>query len=313
MRCAGGRQSGGQMKAPMVVMLMAMIFVRSEVLRAAEPDPQVVSRITGLEPEVKNGIVTVRVPRKDLGIVVDGRTLDPFQGLTSWAAFRQAGDQTMVMGDLTLVQEEVSPAMRAALDNGLEVTALHNHFLFDQPRVLFMHIGGMGTTEQLARGVRETLDAIAKVQKPNAGGGSHSGRAAEGGGPASPAKSTLQPGPLEAILGPSNAVKDGMVKFVFGKKTTMHGIEAGAPMGVNTWAVFAGSASASVVDGDFAMLQAEVRGVLKALTKANIDIVAIHSHMIDEEPRIVFLHFWGRGPAEELARGVRAALDTQQK
>ena len=91
--------------------------------------------------------MTVRVPRKDLGTVVDGMTLDPFQGLTSWAAFQQAGDQTMVMGDLTLAQDEVKPAMRAALDNGLEVTALHNHFLFDQPRVFFMHIGGMGTTD----------------------------------------------------------------------------------------------------------------------------------------------------------------------
>ena len=174
------------MKSSTVAILVAMMFARSGVLRAAEPDPQVISRITGLEPEVKNGIVTIRMPRKDLGIVVEGVTLDPFQGLTSWAAFQQAGDQTMVMGDLTLGQEEVRPAMRAALENGLEVTALHNHFLFDEPHVLFMHIGGMGTTEQLARGVRETLDAIAKVPKPKAGGGSQGGPTAEGGGPLRP-------------------------------------------------------------------------------------------------------------------------------
>ena len=298
------------MKRPMTLMLLAMTFVPSAVLHAAAPDAQTISRVTGLEPEIKEDIVTVRLPRKDLGTVVDGVTLDPFQGLTSWAAFQQAGDQTMVMGDLTLAQDEVKPAMTAALDNGLEVTALHNHFLYDQPRVFFMHIGGMGTTEQLARGVRQTLDAIAKVPKANAGGG---GAVDEASLAAGAVKSTLEPAPLEAILGPSNAAKDGMVKFVFGRKTSMHGTEVGAPMGVNTWAAFAGSPTASVVDGDFAMLQGEVQGVLKALTRAGISIVAIHNHMIEEEPRIVFLHFWGKGPAEELARGIHAGLDSQQK
>jgi hypothetical protein len=301
------------MKAQIVLMLVAATCLRSGILRAAEPDAQTVARITGLEPEVKDGIVTVRVPRKDLGIVVDGVTLDPFQGLTSWTAFQQAGTQTMLMGDLTLAQEEVNPAMSAALDGGLEVTALHNHFLYDQPRVFFMHIGGMGTTEQLARGVRQTLDAIAAVKKPQAGAGRNAERAV--GDPALPTRATesaLQPAPLEAILGPSNTAKNGMVKFVFGRKARMHGTEVDAPMGVNTWAVFAGSPSASVVDGDFAMQQGEVQGVLKALRRAGINIVAIHNHMIDEEPRIVFLHFWGKGPADGLARGIRAALDSQQ-
>ena len=154
------------------------------------------------------------------------------------------------------------------------------------------------------------MDAVAKVPKTNADGG----RAVGEGAPATgAAKSTLEPAPLEAILGPSNAAKDGMVKFVFGKKTSMHGTEMGAPMGVNTWAAFAGSPTASVVDGDFAMLQGEVQGVLKALTRAGISVVAIHNHMIEEEPRIVFLHFWGKGPAEELARGIHVALDSQQK
>jgi Domain of Unknown Function (DUF1259) len=154
------------------------------------------------------------------------------------------------------------------------------------------------------------LDAIAKVPKTNADSRRTAGEAAP---PAGVAKSTLEPAPLEAILGPSNAAKDGMVKFVFAKKTAMHGTELGAPMGVNTWATFAGSPSAAVVDGDFAMLQREVQGVLKALTRAGISIVAIHGHMIGEEPRIVFLHFWGKGSADELARGIHAALDSQQK
>ena len=138
-------------------------------------------------------------------------------------------------------------------------------------------------------------------------------RASGFGGPAIPAKSTLDAKPLEAILGPSNAVKDGMVKFVFGRTTSMHGTEVGAAMGVNTWAVFSGSPNASLVDGDFAMLESEVQGVLKALRSGGLNIVALHNHMIGEAPRVVFLHFWGKGGAEPLARGIKAALDTQQK
>ncbi len=282
-------------------------------IRAEGPDAETIARITSLQPEVKNGIATVRVPRQDLGAVVDGVALDPFQGLTSWAAFQEAGKQTMVMGDLTLAQEEVNPAMSAALANGLEVTALHNHFFYDRPNVFFMHIGGMGTTEQLATGVRKTLDAIANVEQSKGVKGACGERTGRFPGPEIPAKSTLDPKPLEAILGPSNAAKDGMVKFVFGKKTSMHGIEVGAAMGVNTWAAFAGTPNASVVDGDFAMLQGEVQPVLRALRSAGLNVVAIHNHMTDEEPRIVFLHFWGKGAAEELARGIRTALDTQQK
>ena len=297
------------MKAATMLALLTIVLLPS-ILRAEEPDVQAVARITGLQPEVKDGIVTVKVPRKDLGVVADGVTLDPFQGLTSWAAFQQVGNQTMVMGDLTLSEEEVNAAMSAALENGLEVTALHNHFSSDRPHVFFMHIGGMGTTEQLAGGLRRALDAIAAVEKPK--GASHEGA----GGvaiSASAGKNTLDAKALEAILGPSNATKDGMVKFVFGRKTTRHGVEVGALMGVNTWATFAGTPEAAVVDGDFAMLPGEVQGVLKVLRRAGISIVAIHNHTIDEEPRLVFLHYWGRGAADSLARNIRAALDTQQK
>jgi Domain of Unknown Function (DUF1259) len=106
------------MAVRVTLILLAMTFVPSAAIRAAAPDAQTIARVTGLEPEVKDDIVTVRLPRKDLGTVVDGVKLDPFQGLTSWAAFQQAGDQTMVMGDLTLAQDEVKPAMTAALDNG---------------------------------------------------------------------------------------------------------------------------------------------------------------------------------------------------
>jgi hypothetical protein len=167
-----------------------------------------------------------------------------------------------------------------------------------------MHIGGMGTTEKLATGVRKTLDAAQA-----AGSARNEGF----GGPTIPDKNAIDAQPLEAILGQAGQAKDGMVKFVFAKKTSMHGVDAGAAMGVNTWAAFAGSQGVAVVDGDFAMFEDELQGVLKSLRHSNINIVAVHNHMTHEEPRIMFLHFWGKGPADELARAVKSALDTQAK
>jgi hypothetical protein len=272
------------------------------VVRAEEVNVDAIVKITGLQPELKNGVAKISVPRADLSVTVDGVRMTPFQGFTSWAAFQQAGDKTMVMGDLTLTESQVNPTMTAALENGLEVTALHNHFFYEKPHIFFMHIGGMGTTEQLATGVKKALDASQAAASTHGEGF---------GGPTIPAKSEIEAKPLEDILGARGQPKDGMVKFVFEKKTTMHGTEAGALMGVNTWAAFAGSAKAAVIDGDFAMLEDELQGVLKALRHANVNIVAIHNHMTYENPRIMFLHFWGKGRAEDLARGIKAALDTQ--
>ena len=273
---------------------------------AAGPDVDVIARVTGLQPEVKQGIAKVSVPRPELAVAVDGVKMDPFQGFTSWAAFEGGGSNAVVMGDLTLAEDEVSPVMDAALNNGLEVTALHNHFSFDHPRVLFMHISGMGSTERLATGVHQALDAIKDARRGSLPG--------EGfGGPSIPAENTIDPKPLEALLGASAQAKAGMVKFVFPKETKAHGMALGAEMGVNTWAAFAGSPQVAVVDGDFAMFESELRPVLKALRHATINVVAIHSHMTHEEPRIMFLHFWGKGAAEALASGIKAARETQRK
>lgn len=276
---------------------------------ATEPDGDAIARITGRKPEVIGGVTKVSAPRSDLAVRVDGVSIVPFQGLTSWAAFETAGSESMLMGDVVLTEDEVNPALSAALDNGLEVTALHNHFAFDEPRVMFMHIGGHGPSERLATGVKATLDAVEHVA---------SARAANGGKPLAanagrpfPATSSIDAKPLEVILNGTAQAKDGMAKFVFARKTTMHGADAEAAMGVNTWAVFAGSPDDAVVDGDFAMLEGEVQGVLKALRRGGINIVAIHNHMIGEQPQFVFLHFWGRGRASELASTVAAARAAQ--
>jgi hypothetical protein len=283
------------------VAVLALVVARA----AFAADADVIARVIGVRPEVKGEVAKISVPRTDLAVTVDGVKLDPFLGLTSWAAFTGSDDHAVVMGDLTLTEPEVSPVMDAVLGAGLEVTALHNHFSFDRPRILFMHIAGSGITEKLATGVRKALDAIAAAREAGSGEGF--------GGPSIPAMSSIDPQPLEAILGARAQAKGGMAKFVFDRKTKAHGVMLGADMGVNTWAAFAGARGAAVVDGDFAMLEPELQAVLKALRAAEINVVAIHSHMTHEDPRILFLHFWGKGPAEDLARGLKAAMDTQAR
>ena len=286
----------------LVVITLAGLVLRWSAF-AATPDIATIARITGLQPEVKNDVAKVSAPRTDLAVTVDGVKMKPFQGFTSWAAFAGAGTKTVVMGDVTLTEKQVSPAMDAALGGGLEVTALHNHFSFDRPRVLFMHIAGTGTTEQLATSVRKVLDAMAAAP----------GASEEGfGGPSIPAENSIDAKPLEDILQASAQTKDGMAKFVFGKKTKAHGVDLGPEMGVNTWAAFGGSPQSAVVDGDFAMTESELQPVLKALRAGHVNVVAIHSHMTHEEPRIMFLHFWGKGTAQELAHAIEGARATQK-
>lgn len=277
---------------------------------ATEPDGDAIARITGRKPEVMGGVTKVSMPRTDLSVRVDGVSIAPFQGLTSWAAFEAAGSESMLMGDVVLTEDEVNPALSAALDNGLKVTALHNHFALDEPRMMFMHIGGHGPSERLATGVKATFDAVERVSKERAANGGKP-LAANAGRPF-PATSSIDPKSLEEILNGTAQAKDGMAKFVFSRKTNMHGADAEAAMGVNTWAVFAGSPDDAVVDGDFAMMSdAEVQGVLKALRHGGINVVAIHNHMIGEQPQIVFLHFWGRGRASDLASALKAARAVQ--
>jgi hypothetical protein len=261
-----------------------------------------IEQLTGAKGKLdeKAGVFKVSVPRSDLSVRAAGVRLTPPMGLTCWAAFERAGAHTMVMGDMVLLEDQVNPVMSVALDNGLEVTALHNHFLWDTPKVMFMHIGGMGDEAKLAEAVGKVF---AKIQETSGGKGQTPNADID------PAHTTLDPGRIEAILHLEGQLKDGVYKVVAGRRTKMAGHEVGNTMGVNTWAAFAGSDELAVVDGDFAMLESELQGVLKALRAAGIDIVAIHQHMSGEQPRMLFLHFWGVGRTEDLAKGLRAALD----
>jgi hypothetical protein len=292
------------------IRMMLGLFAAAFQLSAAIPEAErtKIDQVTGAKGSYigEEDVYRVTFPRADVKVAVEGRTMHPFLGLTSWAAFTpDAHGALMVMGDLVLFEDEVNPVMSAALDSGLEVTALHNHFFFDSPRVMFMHIGGTGSADTLAAAVRRTMDKVKEIRSANPQPGSRFS------GPSIPETNSITAAAIDGILGVKGQVNAGMYKAVIGRKAAMHGKAVGNQMGVNTWAAFAGTDDAAFVDGDFAMLKSEVQPVLKALRKSGINIVAIHNHMTHEEPQYIFLHYWGKGPAVALAKALRSALDTQ--
>lgn len=245
-------------------------------------------------------VFKVSLPRSDIQATVGGVRITPPLGLTAWAAFTHVGKQTMVMGDIVLLENQVNPVMSIALDNGLEVTALHNHFLGDNPKVMFMHVGGMGEEKALATAIGKIFSRLKDTQAKNE----------ELKADIDPAKTTLDPAKIEAALGGTykGELASGVYKVVIGRETKMGKHTVGKSMGVNTWAAFAGSDDKAVVDGDFAMLESELQNVLKALRAGGIQVVAIHNHMTGESPRIMFLHYWGIGRTEALASTLKEAL-----
>lgn len=270
---------------------------------AGQLDTAKIEQITGLKGVLnqKESVFKVSTPRTDVKVSVDGWPMQPFRGLGSWAAFTGTEERAMVMGDFVLFRDEVNPVMSAALDNGLAVTALHNHFFYDEPKVYFMHIGGQGSAEKLAAGVRAMLDAEKRVRT------AHPQPATSFGG-SPPEKNAITAAPIERILGKQGQSNNGMLKLTFPRQTTAMGMTMGGDMGVATWAAFGGTDDNAIVDGDFAVHEDELQGVLKALRNGDINIVAIHNHMTGEQPRTLFLHYWGHGKAEDLAKTLNDAI-----
>jgi hypothetical protein len=285
------------------IIAAAIFTALIELVSAANLDTARIDQITGLKGKMneKEGVYKVTFPRSDVKIVVDGWTMPPFMGLGTWAAFIPIKDGAMVMGDTVLFEDEVNAAMSAALDNGLNVTALHNHFFFDHPKVYFMHIEGEGTVDRLAGAVRKVYDAAKQIRAASPNPKDSFGAASL------PEKNSINAAPLNEIFGAQGELKDGMVKFTFGRPDTMHGVKIGKDMGVNTWAAFAGTDDNAIVDGDFAVTEDELQAVLKSLRKDNINVVAIHQHMTHEQPRMIFFHYWGRGHAKDLAEALKNA------
>ena len=249
--------------------------------------------------DFKDGVLKVNIPRSDLKMTIAGvATPTPF-GFGGWVAFTKAteGNEVM-MGDLVLLQEEVNPVMSALLENGIEVTALHNHFFWDDPHVYYMHVHGMGQTGDLARRVKPALDLIGHVKPEPVTSVGASGAA-------------LDTAKIAQIVGHVGEQSGAVYKITVGRIDIAmkdHGAAINARMGLNTWAAFYGTQDDAVVAGDVAMLENELTPVLKTLRKNGIDVVAIHHHMTEEKPMVIFLHYWGRGPAEKLANAFKAAL-----
>ena len=283
--------------AALLIVSATSLFAGSGTLDTARID-----ELTGLKGKLdeKEQVYKVSAPRSDLKVLAKTVHITPPMGLTSWAGFKSAGTKTMVMGDLVLEEDQVSPVMDVALGNGLEVTALHNHFAWESPIVRFMHIGGMGDEATFATAVGKVF---AKIKETS--GAADEMKTAE----IDPQKTTLDPKKVDAILGSKGDFKDGVYKTTFGRTTRMHGVELGNQMGINTWVAMIGSEDSAFADGDFAMLESELQPVRKKLRAAGINVVGIHQHMTGEDPHIIFLHYWGIGPSADLAKGIRAALD----
>ena len=290
---------------------VVLLFCSSPIGLAAESglDTAKIESITGLKGVLneKENTFKISKPRNDVAITVEQVRLAPFMGFTSWAAFT-AGmkDGVMVMGDIVLFEDEVNPVMSAALDRGLEVTALHNHFFFDEPKVYFMHIGGEGAVNKLAEGVRAIFDKVKEIRTANPQPTKSFGLGQL------PGKNSIEGEAISQVFAQKGDAKDGMYKVTIGREKKMAcGCTVGNTMGINTWAAFAGTSDDALVVGDFVMFENELQTVLKTLRGNGINIVAIHQHMIGENPRMIFLHYYGRGKALALAQAVKAAINTQ--
>jgi hypothetical protein len=274
-------------------------------LANAQEDPadyQQVLKIVGKSGDYKANVLKVNIPRNDLHMKVAGVALPTPFGFGGWFAMTK-GDagHDVLMGDLVLTQEEVNPVMSALLEHGLEVTALHNHFFWDDPRVFYMHVHGHGQAVDLANEIKPALDLIGR-------GAPTPSVTTSGAVP----KPTLDTAKIAKIVGHEGEQNGAVYKITIGRddlSVKEMGATINARMGLNTWAAFAGTDQDAAIAGDIAMLETEVTPTLKALRAHGLDVVAIHHHMTNSRPMIIFLHYWGRGPVDKLAAGFKAALD----
>ena len=294
----------GFKKTRIMILLTGLCLTLSGMSAFAQEMPsdyQDVLKFLDKKGDFKAGVLKVNIPRSDLKMTIQGvSTPTPF-GFGGWIAMTKGADgMDVLMGDLVLLQEEVNPVMSALLDNGIDITALHNHFFWDDPRVFYMHVHGRGTAMDLAHRVKPGLDLIGHVIVPAIA------RSAFGTG------TPLDTAKVAKIVGHPGEQFGSVYKITVGRddlSVQEHGAIINARMGLNTWAAFVGTQEDAVVAGDVAMLESEVTPVLRALRKNRLDVVAIHHHMTEDRPVVIFLHYWGRGPAEKLAAGFKAALD----
>jgi len=256
--------------------------------------------ILGKSGDYSANVLKANIPRNDLAVQIVGRpTPTPF-GFGGWLAMTRSSDGLEVMmGDLALTQEEVNPVLFLLLEHGLEVTAIHNHFLFEHPRLFFMHVHGHGRAAELATAARPALDLLDRNSTPSPA-------------PVAASKPEMDTEGLSKIVGHKGDSAGSVFRFTVGRedlRITEMGAVINSRMGLNSWAAFVGTQADAQIAGDVVMKESEVTSVLKALHQHGLDVTAIHHHMLNTQPAVIFLHYWGRGPADKLAEGFRSVLD----
>jgi len=286
--------------------ILAIVVTPSlPVAAQAMPEPyQAVLNTLGKSGDFKDGVLKVNIPRNDISVTIAGRPAPTPFGFGGWVAFTKGDrDMDVMMGDLVLTEDEVNPVMSAVLTNGLQVTAMHNHFFWDQPRMFYMHVHGVGAATALAKQLKPAVDLI---------NGFAAKRPASPAAAPAPAPAGLDTAALATIIGATGEQNGAVYKITIGRPDIPireHGALINSRMGLNTWAAFTGTDADAMVAGDVAMLESEVTPVLSALSMHGLSVVAIHHHMTDTRPVVIFLHYFGTGPAASLAKGVRAAVD----
>jgi hypothetical protein len=266
---------------------------------------QKIEQITGMKGAAKNGEYKITVPQNDLNVVVDGFKIIAPMGLGSWAAFTPCADSVMVMGDIIVTENDLKPVQQEVIRQGLTISAIHNHFVRNHPNVMYMHIDGKGTVEKLSANVKAIFDKVKAVRGKDPKEGK-----------ADSVVNTINVTHLDSMIGAKGEMSKGVYKYTIGRPDVQlqeHGIPVSTYLGFNTWAAWQGTPEKAAVCGDFTMLENEVAPVIKALVENGIEVMAVHNHMVYEKPRIFFLHYWGVGAADQLAKGLRTALDETGK
>jgi hypothetical protein len=307
-------------------LLLGPLSTLADVGPIGKTPPLSAAEIDAIEAAMgKKGVYTepqathsIPLPRNDLKVTIKGEAIPISFGFGGWVAIKHTldGKSAMLMSDTVLLQEEVNPLISAAHANGLEVGAIHNHFFYEEPRIFYMHIHGMGSPAELAQKFAATLKDSkllpANQPKPAAAAGPQPGNNATPSAAAPTGKELFDIPALDQVVKYQGTVNGPTYKYTVGRadlQSVMMGTEMTAAIGLNSWAAFAGKQADAHIAGDIAMLESEVNPVIKALRAHNLEVVAVHNHMLFDQPRMMFLHYYGRGPAVQLATGFRAALD----
>jgi hypothetical protein len=279
--------------------VLSLALALSTQSLAAEIDWTKVDNALGKAAAVQGDVHRYGIPRSDLKVTLDGVMIKPALALGGWVAFEPTKDGAMVMGDLVLTEDEVSPVMLKLMQSGIEITALHNHLVRATPATLYMHVRGHGDPVKLATAIRE---ALAESKTPFEPPAASSAQAAQ---------LDLDTGKLDDILGAKGKANGGVYQFSIPRReaVTENGMPAPGPMGTGTAINFqpTGGGKAAIA-GDFVVIAEELNPMITALRENGIEVVAIHSHMLEEQPRLFFVHFWANDDAVKLADGLSAAL-----